>query len=385
MASSESDFPQHGDEGSTESQASTLELFFDLVFVFGFIQVTHFLSNHLTWTGMVHGVALLAALWWAWVAYSWLTDAIPAKEVLSERLIILTAMTAMFVASLAVPDAFGDGGVVFGSAYFIVRVLNIGLYTLATDPETRQGLRRLAPGLLGGPALLLAAGFLDDPVKAVLWAIALAIDYGVPYMRGNEGFDIRAVHFVERYRLIIIIALGEIIIEMGFGAAELALRLRVIVSILFGMVFLVALWWLYFDSVAPAAECRLASAHGNERAMLALTSYSYIHFLLVAGIIFSAFGIQEMLTTIGTSPKLIPTVALYGGGALYLLGHTAFRQRDIGSFSVPKLLVALLAGALIPVVVRLSVFVTLASLAVVFVGLVGYETAHLNTRQEDRD
>lgn len=385
MASSESNSPQRGGEEPTDSQASTLELFFDLVFVFGFIQVTRFLSNSLTWPGMVRGAALLAALWWAWAAYSWLTDAIPAHEVLSERLVVLSAVTAMFVASIAVPGAFGDDAVLFGVAYFVVRSLHVGLYALTTGPETQQGIRRLAPGFLGGPVLLLVAGFFDGALEGVLWATALAVDYGVVYIRGNEGFDIQAVHFVERYRLIVIIALGEILIEMGFGAAGLGLGVQEIVGILFGMVFVVALWWLYFDYVAPAAECTLASTHGEERAMLALVSYSYIHFPLVAGIIFSAFGIEETLAHLGTSPELISTVALYGGAALYLLGHVAFRQYDVGSISVPRLVVAVVTVALIPVAVRVPALVALAGLAVVFVGLVGYETANSEIRRRVRE
>jgi low temperature requirement protein LtrA len=112
---------QEGNGASIESGTTPLELFFDLVFVFAFTQVTSFLSDHLTWTGMLQGAALLAALWWAWICYSWLTNAVPAEEEIPARLVILSAMAAMLVVSLAVPDAFGDNGVLFGIAYFVVR------------------------------------------------------------------------------------------------------------------------------------------------------------------------------------------------------------------------------------------------------------------------
>src|SRR5918911_5485457 len=165
-----------------EQRVTPLELFFDLVFVFALTQVTGFLADHLTWTGMLQGAALLTVLWWAWGGYSWLTNAVPAEEVIPARLVILTAMAAMLVASLAVPDAFGENGVLFGLAYFVVRLLHVVLYALATrhTPETRQAVLRLAPGLLGGPALLIVAAFLDSLVQGALWALALAIDYGVP-------------------------------------------------------------------------------------------------------------------------------------------------------------------------------------------------------------
>jgi low temperature requirement protein LtrA len=115
-----------------EQRVTPLELFFDLVFVFALTQVTGFLSHHLTWLGMLQGAALLAALWTAWEGYSWLTNAVPAEDVISARLLIFLAMAAMFVASLAVPGAFGRYGVIFGVAYFVVQLLQMGLYALAT-------------------------------------------------------------------------------------------------------------------------------------------------------------------------------------------------------------------------------------------------------------
>ncbi len=148
-----------------EQRVTPLELFFDLVFVFALTQVTGFLTDHLTWTGMLQGAALLAASWWAWVGYSWLTNAVPAEEANPARLVILTAMAAMLVASLAVPGAFGEYGVLFGVAYLVVHLLQVLLYALATGraPETRQAILRLAPGFLVAPALLVVAGFLDGP------------------------------------------------------------------------------------------------------------------------------------------------------------------------------------------------------------------------------
>jgi low temperature requirement protein LtrA len=121
-----------------EQRVTPLELFFDLVFVFALTQVTVFLTAHLTWIGMLQGVALLAALWWAWVGYSWLTNAVPAEEAIPARLVILTAMAAMLVASLAVPDAFGECGVIFGVAFFVVHLLQVLLYALATGASRRH-------------------------------------------------------------------------------------------------------------------------------------------------------------------------------------------------------------------------------------------------------
>src|SRR5918992_5965615 len=121
-----------------EQRVTPLELFFDLVFVFALTQVTGFLADHLTWVGMLQGAALLAVLWSSWASYSWLTNAVPAEDVIPARIVIFCAMAAMFVASLAVPGAFGDYGVLFGSAYFMVQLLQVLLYSLATGDTPGQ-------------------------------------------------------------------------------------------------------------------------------------------------------------------------------------------------------------------------------------------------------
>src|ERR687895_1375947 len=184
--------PEGGD--AYEQRVTPLELFFDLVFVFALTQVTGFLADHLTWVGMIQGAALLAVLWWAWGGYSWLTNAVPAEEVIPARLVILTAMAAMLVASLAVPDAFGEYGVLFGLAYVVVRLLQVALSVLATGntPETRQAFLLLAPGFLAAPALLIPAGFLDGLAQGALWVVALAIDLSVSLVRGVSGFQVHA-------------------------------------------------------------------------------------------------------------------------------------------------------------------------------------------------
>ena len=359
-----------------EQRVTPLELFFDLVFVFALTQVTGFLADHLTWTGMLQGAALLAVLWWAWGAYSWLTNAVPAEEVISARLVILSAMAAMLVASLAVPDAFGEYGVLFGLSYFVVRVLHVVLFVVATGstPEARQAMLRLAPGFLGAPVLLIPAGFLDGFAQGALWAVALAIDLGVSFLRGVSGFRVNAEHFVERYGLIVIIALGESIVAIGVGASGLTIGAGVVVAAVLGIALAAALWWAYFDLDMLVAGQRLSAAKGEERARLARDAYSYLHLPMVAGIVLVALGIKKTLEDVGDPLGTIPAVALCGGVALYLLGHNAFRLRDIGSASVPRLVVTALCCALIPVAASVPSVVTLATLAVLLCALAAFET-----------
>src|SRR5215212_962672 len=359
-----------------EERVTPLELFFDLVFVFALTQVTGFLVDHLTWLGMLQAAALLTVLWASWASYSWLTNAVPAEEVISARLVIFAATASMFVASLAVPDAFGEYGVLFSFAYFVVFLLQVVLFALATgsEPEQRRAILRLAPGFLGAPALLIVAGFLDGFAQGALWAVALAIAYGVAYVRGVSGFRIHPGHFAERHGLVVIIALGESIVAVGVGASGIGLDPRVLVAVL-GIMLAAALWWAYFDLVMLTAERRLSAAQGEERTRLARDSYTYLHLPMVAGIIFAALGVEKTLAHVGEPLGTIPSVALCGGVALYLLGHNAFRLREEGSLSVPRLIVSLACLALIPVAVSVPSLITLAVLTVLLCGLAAFETA----------
>src|SRR5918995_2331912 len=362
---------------SFEQRVTPLELFFDLVFVFALTQVAGFLADHLTWVGMLQGAALLATLWWAWVGYSWLTNAVPAEDVIPARLVIFAAMAAMFVVSLAVPGAFGHYGVQFGSAYFVVQLLHQLLYALATgrDPEQHRAVLRLAPGLLVGPALLIVAGFLDGFAQGALWAVALAVSYGVAFVRSVSGFKVHAGHFAERHGLVVIIALGESIVAVGVGVSGLALGPAVIVGAVLGVALAAGLWWAYFDLVMLAAERRLSRAKGEERARLARDSYSYLHLPMVAGIIFVALGVKQTLAHVGDPLGIIPATALCGGVALYLLGHNAFSLREVVSVSAPRLVVTMLCLALIPLAVSVPSLITLVVLALLLCGLAAFETA----------
>src|ERR671918_337117 len=360
-----------------EQRVTPLELFFDLVFVFALTQVTGFLAEHLTWLGMLEGAALLVVLWWAWAGYVWLTNAVPAEEVLPARLVILVAMAAMLVASLAVPDAFGEYGVLFGLSYFVVRLLHVVLFVLASGvpPEAIRAMLRLAPGFLGAPLLLIPAGFADGFVQGALWAAAIGIDLSVSLVGGVGGFRVQAGHFAERFALIIIIALGESIVAIGVGASGLALGAGVVLAAVLGVALAATLWWAYFDLVMLVAERRLFAAKGAERARLARDAYPYLHLPMVAGIIFAALGIKQTLAHVGDPLETIPAVALCGGVALYLLGHNAFRLREEGSVSVPRLVVTILCLALIPVAVSVPSLITLAVLALVLCALAAFETA----------
>jgi low temperature requirement protein LtrA len=366
----------HEEPTDDEYSVSPLELFFDLVFVFAFTQVTALLALDLTGAGVLRGIALLLVVWWAWVGYAWLTNSIPVDDDVRSRVVVFAAMAAGLVMGLAIPKAFSDDGVLFGFAYLTVTVLFLLLYWVSTrdKPEMHRAVTRMAPGILLAPVLVVIAGFLDPGVvRAVLWSIALVVTMAAPLVSGTQGWHVRPAHFAERHGLIIIIALGESIVALGLAASETLLTGAVIGAAIVGIVIVAALWWLYFDVVAPAAEHRLAQATGAERNALARDSYSYLHALMILGIVFLALGMKKSLLDVDEPLKLIPSAALFGGVALYLVGHILFRLRNMGSVNVQRTVVAVLLLAAIPIGVAVPAYVSLAMLVTLLLGLIAYE------------
>ncbi len=358
---------------STEKRVIPLELFFDLVFVFALTQVTALMSNDPTWRGLGRGMLVLAALWWAWGAYAWLTNEIDADEDLP-RLAMFTSMTAMLIAALAVPNAFGDDGVIFGCAYFVVRAMHIVLFTQATPHlAVHDAIVRLARTAIPASALIIAAGFLEGPVQATLWVVALALDYAGPVVLGVSGFRVSASHFVERFALIVIIALGESIVAIGVGAAGLALDIGMIAAAALGILIACALWWAYFDWMAIAAERIFRETEGDERARLARDAYSYLHLPMVAGIILVGLGIKQTLGDVDEPLKTVPNIALLGGIALYLAAHVAFRLRLHSGLGRGRLTAAVVSLALIPLALEVDALGALAIAAAVSSALIAYE------------
>ncbi len=350
-----------------------LELFFDLVFVFAFTQVTGLMSENPTWEGLGQGMLVLAAIWWAWGGYAWLTDTLASDDGIA-RLGLLSAMAAMLIAALAVPEAFGDDAVIFGLAYFAVRAIHIAVYTYgAPDVDARDAIVTLAPGLLGAPALLIAAGFLDGGAQATVWIVALLLDYGTPYVRDVSGFRVSPSHFAERFGLIVIIALGESIVAIGGGLGGDELTAGVIIAALGGIVIAGAQWWAYFDVVAIVAERKLREAQGIERNRLARDTWGVLHGLLIAGIVLVALGIKKTLGEVDEPLKTVPAVALCGGAALYLLGHVAMRLRSLGTLNRQRLVTAVLCLALIPYAAEVDALAAVLTVAGVSAALVGYE------------
>jgi low temperature requirement protein LtrA len=365
---------EHPVERGDEHQVTPLELFFDLVFVFAITQVTSLLADDPTWAGVGRGMLVLAALWWAWTAYAWLTSAMDVDEG-GVRLAMLAAMGAMLFVALAVPGAFGDDAVLFGVAYFLVRLLHLFLSAIVArdDPDRRGALIRFAPTAMLGASLLVLAGFLEGDERIAVWVVALAVDYLGPAVVGvGRGWAVAPEHFAERHGLIILIALGESIIALGVGAG-FDLDAGVIAAAALGIVVVSALWWLYFDVAAIFARRRLIQARGLELHRLALHAYSYLHLAMITGIVLFALGLKTTLGDAGESLGAVPAVGLCGGTALYLLGHIAFLYRTTGRIFRRRTVGAAVLVALVPVAFVIPALAALALVSAVCSFVVAYE------------
>ena len=361
-------------QAEPEQRVTPLELFFDLVFVFAFTQVTTVLSDNPTWSGLGHALLILGVLWWAWASYAWLTNTVdPGLGAVSAAMLV--AMAAMFVAALAVPDAFGSHGVLFGVAFLIVTVMHLTLYALSArrDPDQLAAILRIAPSALVGAALLILAGFVDGGLKPVLWLAALALAYVVPLVLGLRGWRVQPAHFAERHGLIVIIAIGESLIAIGLGEEVSGPSTEVIVAAVLGFAVATSFWLAYFDFFTIRAHQMLTDRSGVERAALARDLYTYLHFPMVAGIVLFAFAMKTTLADVDGELATIPALGLCGGPACYLFAFVALRARVSRTLRGGRLIAAIACALLWPVAVVVPALVALTLVAIVWVGLHAYE------------
>jgi low temperature requirement protein LtrA len=349
-------FQRHG---SAESQhATSLELFYDLVFVFAVTQVSHLLLTHLTWAGAGQSALILLVVWWAWNYTTWVTNELDPEST-AVRALLIAIMLGSLLLAVAIPDAFGSRAGLFAGAYVAIQVgRHLFLTFLAAGPGTpeRERAERILVWFAAAGALWIAGAVADGSARTLLWVAALCVDYaaplvtyrvpGMPRITG-EAWTVGTAHFAERFQLFIIIALGESIVITGATTSQLHLDAGTLAAFALAFLGTAALWWLYFDYVARIAERRLELA-GARRTLMARDAYTYLHVVMVAGVIVSAVG-DELVIAHPTDVLHGPEVAAVAAGpALYLLAHALFRLRLSGTISVRRL-----AGAIACVVVGL--------------------------------
>jgi low temperature requirement protein LtrA len=360
-----------------ERKTSYLELFFDLVFVFAFTQVTALITEDPSVQGFARSALVLAMVWWAWSAYAWMTNAIDIDNTVT-RLIIFTAMAAGFFMALAVPDAFQDEAAWFAVAYFVVRVLNSTLFAwgVRDDPGNLRATFKLAPWFLVAALVALVGGFVDSDYRAWVWLASLVIDIVGTLTVARLEWRVSPSHFAERFALIVIIALGESIVAIGVGTAHLERDATYALSVLVAFAGVAALWWAYFDFTALAAERTLRRASAEIRGPLARDVFTYFHYPVVLGIILYAVAAKKTLEHPLDPLSDAGSWALGLGIAFFLCAFALMRFRVVRRVAWERLVAA---GAALGVAVLLGTdaVVTLAVIIGILVASIGIEAMRL--------
>lgn len=336
-------------------RVTTLELLFDLVFVYAITAVSDSIAHHLTLVGLTQGLVIMALIWFGWAAYSWLGNQARADEG-PLRVSMFLAMAGFFIVALTIHEAFADlpgglpGPVVFVVAYAVIRLAHLVVYWFAAgdDAELRRTIQRTLATALVALVMLFVGAFLPEGPRLAVWGAAVLVDYVGIYVGGSRGWRVTAPgHFAERHGLVVIIAIGESVVSVAVAVGQSAINWSLLAGALLGIALAMALWRTYFNAIAVAVELRLRELSGDDRTRMARDTFTYLHLPAVTGIVMLAVGLRVMLHEValhgGDSAAELPGVAmltLYGGAALYLLSLSVLRWRVRGTPSIPRIVVA---------------------------------------------
>lgn len=331
-------------------ETTTVELFFDLVYVLAITQLSHLLITRLDWASLWHMAFLLLIVWWAWIYTTWMVNWLDPEST-PVRLLLVAVALASLLMSAALPEAFARHGFLFACAYVGLQVgRNLGgaLLLRGRHPLGSTFARLLAWSAVAG-VLWLAGGLLGGGQRILLWAPALIIELTAPPVwywvpRGGRlthvGQSVEGSHFAERCQGFIIIALGESIVltGAGAGAARAGLTASVVAALAIAFVQTAALWWLYFGEAAVHSRQQMRDS--EDAVALARDAYTYLHLPIVAGIILSAVGADYLAADPGQTLDGAHAAITLAGPIVYLTGELLFRYRMIAT-SNPKRVAAI--------------------------------------------
>lgn len=364
-------------------RVTMLELFFDLAFVFAFTQLSRLMAQEHDATGIAQALVILALLWWSWTSYGWLANIAHADQGIV-RVAMLVAMGAMFVVGLVVLEAYDDlpGGLfaplVFVGAYLVARITHGIVFAVASEPALRRrALLVVALSIAPSAVLLTAGALLGSPWQLWLALAAVILEPILTHLMSERAdWRVRStVHFTERHGLIVILALGESIIAIGVGVAREPISLPILTGVVLSLAVSAAMWWAYFARLAGSAEAALAARPEGLRARAARDGYTYLHLLIVAGIVIAALGVEGALAHIedGEPLGLFSAGALAGGLACYLVGTACFAWRVIGRPAWTRFVAGAVLLAAVPVLAAVVPMAALAAVLAVLVAMLGTE------------
>ena len=366
-----------------DRSASFVELFFDLVFVFGVTQIVAFIHGHLDWSTLWRAGIVLALLWWAWTQYTWIAGYADFDE-LRPRLVLLTATAVTFVLATSVQGAWDADGRVFGLAYFGVMALAAAFLWLRTvsergggpaGPDQVKGTITYISLMMAGSVLVLAGGFVGVDQRPWFWVGAVVANLLSALTVERYEFELHPSHFAERHGLFVIIVLGELLIAIGVvtvgqtGSAGFYLAGTAM------LVIALAMWWSYFDWLFSVGEHALISASGKQRGRIGRDAYSIAHLPIVAGVIMFAVGTEELLVHPGLGLDTQSRWAFVGGLMLFIASQTFMAFRFTGKVATERVVLLVLLGVVGLTLGGLTAAQLGAAVCLVLVATLGVETA----------
>ncbi len=377
-------------DGSHSARVTSVELFFDLVFVFAITQISHTLLEHLTWRGAAEAGLLLMTIWWGWVYTAWCTNWLEPDHP-SVRLALFCLMAAGLVLSTSLPHAFEDRALVFALAYAVFQLGRTGFILAAVRGDRPLFVNFLRIGVwLGVAAAIWIAGALVAPEQRLaVWGVALAIEYAGPAAgfwtpglgRTPTGvWNIEGAHLAERCGLFLIICLGESILVTGATFARLGWTPEVVTAFLVAFAGSVAMWWIYFSAAAEAASERIAAS--DDPGAMGRLAFTYVPILLVAGIVVSAVGDELVLAHPTGHGAPATAAAILGGAAIYLAGAVAFKRAVFGVWSASRLSGLLALAALGPAAPHMAPLALAAAANGVLIVVAGWEALAVSRQTE---
>ncbi|HEY5850362.1 MAG TPA: low temperature requirement protein A [Lysobacter sp.] len=320
--------------GQQESnRVAMVELFFDLVFVFAVTQLSHALLADLSVHGALQTLLLFLAVWWLWIFTSWVTNWLDPERA-PVRVMLFALMLGGLLLSSSIPQAFGDRGLVFGVVFAAMQVGRSVFVAYVMRGDSAGHYRtfvRISLWLSMSGLFWVVGALADGPARAGCWLIAVAIEYASPALyfwvpglgrASTHDWDVDGHHLAERCALFVIIALGESVLVTGATFAGQAWTAPTVIAFVSAFLGSVAMWWIYFDSGAERASHRIS--HSDDPGRLARLAYTYLHLLIIGGVIVCAVA-DELVLSHPAHADSAGIAAIIGGPALYLVGNALFK------------------------------------------------------------
>ena len=369
-------------DSSRADRVTYVELFFDLVFVFALTQLSSYLYQHQTPLGALEGAIMVVALWWSWVATTWVTNWLDPVRLPVRGAVIALAFVAL-VMSISIADAFGERAWVFAIAYVVLQLGRTGFIVFATwrhDRKAAFDFARVFIWTAAGSVLWIIGALLPLSAQLPFWALALGLEvlgtltgFPLPMMGSMDmgRWDLSGAHIAERSALFVLIALGEGLLVTGFAFVDLEITVETTTAMVLAFFSAAAMWWIYFDHGERIGAEAMEDSDAPGR--LARTAYTFVHLLVIGGIVLTSVGDKELLGH-PEEQSLSAVITVLGGPLLFLGGTLVFRRLLERRWVTPQVVGLLGIAAIAAVASMLTPLAVGGASTALLVGVAAMET-----------